>query len=296
MIGRDVTGRDPAGRGVTERTVASDDFYVRFWGVRGSIACPGPSTVKYGGNTSCLEVRCGKHLLIFDAGTGLRPLGLSLMGHGKIDADLFFTHTHFDHVNGLPFFVPMFIKTNRFRLWAGHLIPQYTLKYVLGEMMLAPLFPAPIEVFQSAISYHDFTAGETLKPQPGITLRTTPLNHPNNATGYRIDFAGKSICYVTDTEHVGDEVDLHIVDLARGADIMIYDATYTDEEYPKFKGWGHSTWQVGARLSDLAGVKTFVVFHHDPNHDDAFMDKVAHEVEAARPGSLVAREGLTLKP
>jgi phosphoribosyl 1,2-cyclic phosphodiesterase len=272
------------------------DFLVRFWGVRGSIAVPGPATVRYGGNTSCLEVRCGGHLLIFDAGTGLRPLGLALMAEGALDADLFLTHTHFDHVNGLPFFVPAFVKGNTLRLWAGHLIPQYTLKYVLSEMMMAPLFPAPVEVFQAKLTYHDFRAGQTLTPRPGVTLRTAPLNHPNNATGYRIEYAGKAVCYVTDTEHRDGAIDRTIVDLARGADIMIYDATYTDQEYPKFQGWGHSTWQEGARVADAAGVRTYVIFHHDPGHGDDFMDGVAAEAARARPGTLVAREGMTLRP
>lgn len=273
-----------------------DDFLVRFWGVRGSIACPGPGTVRYGGNTSCLEVRCGPHLMIFDAGTGIRALGLSLAGKGPLDADLFLTHTHFDHVNGLPFFVPAFIKGNKLRLWAGHLIPQYTLKYVLSEMMMAPLFPVPLEVFQAKLTYNDFTAGHTFEPKAGITVRTAPLNHPNNATGYRIECGGKAICYITDTEHLPGKLDQNILGLVKGADIMIYDATYTDQEYAKYQGWGHSTWQEGAKLADAAGVKTYVIFHHDPGHDDDFMDGVAADAERARPGTVVAREGMTLRP
>lgn len=275
---------------------AADDFLVRFWGVRGSIACPGPGTVRYGGNTSCLEVRCGEHLFIFDAGTGLRPLGQSLIGQAPLDIDLYFTHTHFDHVNGLPFFVPAFMKPNRIRLHAGHLVPQYTLKYVLSEMMMAPLFPAPVEVFQAKISYHDFTSGETLKPKAGVTIRTAPLHHPNNATGYRVEYGGKAICYITDTEHKPGGLDKNIVELVRGSDIIIYDATYTDQEYPRFKGWGHSTWQEGMKIAEAAGVKTYVIFHHDPSHNDEFMDQVAEEAKAARPGTIVAREGMTLTP
>ncbi|HEX7931401.1 MAG TPA: MBL fold metallo-hydrolase, partial [Sphingomicrobium sp.] len=165
---------------------SSQEFSVRFWGVRGSISCPGPETVRYGGNTSCIEVRCGDRALIFDAGTGLRPLGAHLDEQGTVDADLFFTHTHFDHICGLPFFSSAYAKTNRFRFWAGHLLPDHTLRYVLSEMMMAPLFPIPISVLGADISFHDFRSGETLHPTPDITVRTVALNHPNGATGYRV--------------------------------------------------------------------------------------------------------------
>ena len=152
------------------------------------------------------------------------------------------------------------------------------------------------EVFASCPSYHDFIAGEVLQPYEGITLRTTALNHPNGATGYRIEYQGKSICYVTDCEHRPDAPDRGIIDLIRDADIFVYDSTYTEEEYPQHKGWGHSTWQEGAKLAELAGVKTFVLFHHDPSHSDSKMDEIARAAEAHRPGTLVAREGMILTP
>lgn len=272
------------------------DFSVTFWGVRGSIACPGPDTVRYGGNTSCLEVKCGGHRLIFDAGTGLRQLGAVLAKEAACDIDLFLTHTHFDHVCGLPFFAPMFIPGNRIRLWAGHLVPEHTLRQVLVEMMMAPLFPVPPEIFQAAVSFNDFHCGDTLTPRPGVTIQTGPMNHPNRATGYRIEFGGRVICYITDTEHFDDHLDHDIVALISGADIVIYDATYTDAEYPKFAGFGHSTWQEGVRLVEAAGAKTLVIFHHDPSHDDGFMDVVAREADDARSGTIVAREGMTLRP
>ncbi|NKB55701.1 MAG: MBL fold metallo-hydrolase [Alphaproteobacteria bacterium] len=273
-----------------------DEFSVTFWGVRGSIACPGPETVRYGGDTSCLEVVCGDYRMIFDGGTGLRKLGGVLAGQGPIDSDIFFTHSHFDHVCGLPFFAPFFIPGNRFRLWAGHLLPEHTLKQVLVEMMMAPLFPVPPEIFQAGVSYNDYACGDVLTPHEGVTVRTAPLNHPNRATGYRIEFDGKSICYITDTEHFGDGIDQNIARLIAGADIVIYDSTYTDEEYPRFKGFGHSTWQEGVRLVEAAQAKTLVIFHHDPSHDDDFMDDIAKQAEAERPGTLVAREGMTLRP
>jgi len=177
-------------------------FSVRFWGVRGSIACSGPRTARYGGNTSSLEVRCGGRMLLFDGGTGLRYLGNSLVDSGQLDVDLFLTHTHFDHVCGLPFFKPFFQPQNRFRLWAGHLAEGMTLRRVLGEFMMAPLFPVPPQVFRARMEYREFKAGETLRPADGVAVRTATLNHPDGATGYRVEYGGRSVCYLTDTEHV----------------------------------------------------------------------------------------------
>lgn len=271
-------------------------FSVRFWGVRGSIACAGDRHRKYGGNTSCLEVRCGEHLLVFDAGTGLRALGDHLVAERTLRGDLFLTHTHLDHIVGLPFFAPLFDPDSRFRLWAGHLQPRLTLLEALCKFMAAPLFPVPPQIFTGNVSFHDFIAGETLEPQVGVRVRTAPLNHPNGATGYRIDYNGRAICYVTDTEHAEGAPDQKILDLIHGADIVIYDSSYTDAEYPKYKGWGHSTWQEGVRLCDRADVELLVLFHHDPSHDDKTMDQIAKEAATARPGTVVAREGMVLRP
>lgn len=271
------------------------NFLVRFWGVRGSIAAPGPATARYGGNTSSIEVRCGDRLILLDAGTGLRTLGIGLLAETPLEADLFFTHTHFDHVCGLPFFKPFFQPQNGFRLWAGHLAAGMTLQRVLREFMMAPLFPVPPEVFRARMEYRDFRAGDTLEPAPGIVVRTAPLNHPDGATGYRIEYGGKSVCYVTDTEHVPGTPDRNVLGLIAGADIVIYDSMFTDEEYARsYVGWGHSTWQEAVRLAKAAAVKQLVVFHHDPDHDDERLDAIAREVEAALPGALLAREGLTL--
>ncbi len=273
-----------------------DDLSVRFWGVRGSVATPGPDYVRYGGNTSCVEMRCAGRLLIFDAGTGLRPLGNSLKADGVIDADLFFSHTHFDHVVGLPFFSPLYDAENSFRFWSGHLTAQPGLSAVLKQMMQAPLFPVPFDIFGASIAFKDFMASETLEPYPGVVVRTGSLNHPNGATGYRVEHGGKSACYVTDTEHRPGEPNRDILELVEGADILIYDCTYTDEEYPAYAGWGHSTWQEGARLCDAAGVGQLAIFHHDPSHDDRVMDGIARAAERKRPGTVVAREGMILRP
>ena len=269
---------------------------MRFWGVRGSIACPGPDTVRYGGNTSCVEIRCGGHLMVFDGGTGLRLLGNELMATGHpADLDLFYSHTHFDHICGLPFFAPCYDARSRIRIWAGHLNGK-GIEMVLNGMMIAPLFPIPMGIFTAAIDFNDFAAGQVLSPHPGIRLSTGPLNHPNEATGYRLEYEGKVVAYITDTEHRPGGFDANVLKLIDGADVMIYDASYTDAEYPSHQNWGHSTWQEGMRLADAAGVKTLVIFHHDPGHDDAFMDQVAADAALARPGTIVAQEGLVLRP
>jgi phosphoribosyl 1,2-cyclic phosphodiesterase len=273
-----------------------NDFFVRFWGVRGSIACPGPDTAIYGGNTPCIEIRCGSDLLVFDAGTGLRELGKSIATAGITDVDLFLSHTHVDHIIGFPFFCYAFKPENALRVWSGHLDGGRTTESVLRQFMSEPLFPVPVDIFGADVSYRDFSAGETLTPRDGVTLRTAALNHPQNATGYRVEFAGKSICYVTDTEHFEDGPDRNILGLIDGADIVIYDSMFSDAEYPDYKGWGHSTWEEGARLCEAANVGTFVVFHHLPDRTDADLDVLAQAVDRMRAGSVVAREGMTLSP
>ena len=274
----------------------STDFYVRFWGVRGSIACCAADYLRYGGNTSCLEIRCGDYIMVFDAGTGIRPLGKQLVAKLPVVADVFFTHTHLDHLIWLPFFAPLYKPNSEIRIWSGHLEPPMTFKDAIGHLMAPPLFPVPPTVFVSEPEFRDFRAGDVLTPSPGVTLRTAPLNHPNGATGYRVEWHGKSICYITDNEHIPGRPDPVLLDLIRDTDIFIYDCSYTDEEYPTYEGWGHSTWQEGVRLADAARVKQLVLFHHDPSHNDTAMDRIAADAAEARPGTVTAREGMILQP
>lgn len=271
------------------------DFWLKFWGVRGSVACPGNDTVKYGGNTSCIEVHCGEYNLIFDAGTGLKNLGDSLPPGKQLNYDIFLTHSHMDHVNGFPFFKPAYSAATRLKLWAGHLKPHHkSIEEITRNLMDQPFFPITVDLLAATLIFNDFTFGETIEISKDITLQTAPLNHPGGGTGYRVNYAGRSLCYVTDTEHTPGKPDQNILKLIEGADVLIYDSNFTDDEFPDYVSWGHSTWQEGVRLANTAGVKTFVAFHHDPAHIDPVMDEIAAELEEERPGSVVAREGMVL--
>jgi phosphoribosyl 1,2-cyclic phosphodiesterase len=264
-----------------------------FWGVRGSIACPSPSHVRYGGNTSCLEITAGGHTIILDSGTGIRPLGVQMSEQGVRTAALLMTHTHWDHINGFPFFGPGFDAQSEFRIMAGHLA-QGSIRDVLAGQMTQPTFPVPLEAMQARMTFEDFKAGDTIDLFPGVTARTTALNHPNGATGYRIEAGGRSICYVTDTEHVPGKPDKNVLGLIEGADLVVYDATYTDAEFESKVGWGHSTWQEAVRLAKEARVKRLALFHHDPSHTDDRMDAIGAEAKEAFGDAVVAAEGMVL--
>lgn len=269
---------------------------VRFWGVRGSIPCPGPNTVRYGGNTSCVEVRCGEHLLIFDAGSGLRAFGLELAGQGaSLDADLFLSHGHIDHLIGLPFFGPAFVKGNHLRLWAGNLKPAGGIQETVRKLMSYPLFPIEIEVASGSVEFSDFDPGDVLTPRPGIKVMTAALNHPGGATGYRVEFGGRAMAYVTDTELSSAAFAPALLELVRDASAVVIDTTYTDAELPEHVGWGHSSWQQAVRLANEAGVGKLFLYHHDPEHDDDEMDRIAAAAAEARPGTVVAREGVLVE-
>ena len=278
--------------------ISSTSLSIKFWGTRGSIPCPGPDTVKYGGNTTCFEILCGSKRIIIDAGTGIRSLGKQIMLEEKnlLDADLFFTHTHMDHIQGLPFFAPLYNANSDVRLHAGHLAgDKYDLHGIIGTMLMKdPVFPVPSSLIEKACSFNDYKCGQEFDLDGGILIKTGQLNHPNGACGYRIEFEGKIIAVCTDTEHFEDRIDENVLALAQNADIMVYDAAYTEESYPNFKGWGHSTWQEAIKVADAANVKQTFLFHHEPSHSDEIMDKIAQEVALIKDGVRPAVEGETI--
>jgi len=270
-------------------------FDIRFWGVRGSIACPSTSHIKYGGNTSCIEVMVGDRTFILDAGTGIRNLGTEFLKRDVRDTHLLMTHTHWDHINGFPFFVPAYDPNRSIHIMAGHLGHRDGgIQGALAAQMDSPMFPVPLEAMQAKLRFEDFEAGDQFKLYPDVNIRTAPLRHPNGATGYRIEYDGKAVCYITDTEHIPGEPDQKILELIEGADLVIYDCMYTEEQFATKIGWGHSTWNEGLALCQAANVKKFAIFHHEPDHDDDIMDGIEAEAQAVWEHCFAAREGMVV--
>jgi phosphoribosyl 1,2-cyclic phosphodiesterase len=268
---------------------------VKFWGVRGSIACPTPDHMVYGGNTSCIEVSDGDNRLILDAGTGLRALGQDILQNSGVSGILLFTHTHWDHICGFPFFTPFYLPGRTFRVMAGHLSDNGGIKSVLASQMATPTFPVPLAALKAQMHYEDFRSGDTLSDLfPGLVARTGALNHPDGATGYRLEWHGKVVCYITDVEHQPGILDAGLLDLIEGADLVIYDCTYTDAQFAEKVGWGHSTWQQGVRLCRAANVKQLAIFHHNPDHTDDVMAGIEREAKAVWGGTIVARDHMVI--
>jgi phosphoribosyl 1,2-cyclic phosphodiesterase len=273
---------------------------IRFWGVRGSIASPGAHTALVGGNTSCVEIETADGVIILDAGTGIRALGDDLVRR-KIDrAHLLLSHLHWDHIQGLPFFVPAWLPSSRLDVIGARSTssPQLGLEESLSLQMQPPHFPVRLADMRSHLAFREIESGDAIAiGQARVSAEV--LNHPGGVMGYRIESGGRAIVYATDTEHRSDGVDRALVRLARDADVLIYDAMYTEDEYAgrcggSKVGWGHSTWEAGIAVADAAGVGQLVLFHHDPARTDAQVDAIERDAAARRPGTIAAREGVEL--
>jgi phosphoribosyl 1,2-cyclic phosphodiesterase len=278
---------------------------ITFWGVRGSIPTPGVGTELVGGNTSCVEVQAGPTRLVFDGGTGLRLLGKKLLGQLPITAHMFFSHVHWDHIQGFPFFEPAFVAGNVFHLYGARKLSR-TLEETLAGQMDHPNFPVHLSAMGAKMAFRNLAEGEAVDidgGKEGEPARVTSVsgNHPQGVLAYRVECGGKSAVYATDTEHHEGKVDENLVRIAEGADVLIYDSQYMPEEYDgtagglsSKRGWGHSTYEEGARIARIAGVSRLVLFHHDPGHDDAFVRQKELRAQALFPDTVAAREGLTL--
>jgi phosphoribosyl 1,2-cyclic phosphodiesterase len=264
---------------------------LRFWGVRGSTPTPVAQNLGYGGNTSCLEIRLpDEDLFIFDAGTGLRDLGLTLSGNpgdAAREIHLFLTHYHWDHIQGLPFFNPLYNPNCSITFYAS--CYACALKESLEGQMITPYFPITLDLAASKRSFNNL-GGEPIT-LGDLTVEPFPLNHPQGAGGYRIESKGAVIVYATDREHGHVKLDAVMRDYAQDADVLIHDAQYTLEEYPRYKGYGHSTWEEAVNVAQQCNVKQLVLFHHDPNHDDETVATIETNARARFPNTVGAREG-----
>jgi phosphoribosyl 1,2-cyclic phosphodiesterase len=281
----------------------SGELIVKFWGTRGSIPAPGPETLKYGGNTSCVEVRCGGEIIILDAGTGIRDLGTKLLKEMPVKASILFSHMHWDHIQGIPFFRPAYVPGNEFRLY-GNKDWDTKLEYALKWQMQSPNFPVTLEEMNTVgarMEYIDIDAGSVFRigDTEQITVRSIELRHPDKAFGFRLEYGDKSMVYATDTESL-PKPDEKLVELAYGVDLLIHDAQYTTEEYygvnrdPR-RTWGHSTPEAAAEVAIAANAKKLVLFHHDPYHDDVIVDQMRVIAAAIFPETVAASEGMVIE-
>jgi phosphoribosyl 1,2-cyclic phosphodiesterase len=270
---------------------------LRFWGTRGSLPSPGPATQRYGGNTPCTELRIGDLVIIIDAGTGIRELGNSLMKEFKgkpVEAHMFIGHTHWDHIQGIPFFTPLYLPQNKFTIYGVHGTTQ-SFAEVLSAQMSPTYFPVAMKELSSRINVVELSRVTNLGP---VKISYHYLNHPGITVGYRFESKDWIVSYISDHEpygklnesgEFGDKEDADIAKFVQGSDLLISEAQYTEEEYKLKRSWGHSTFTDVIDLALKAEVKQLALFHHDPSHTDEMMDKFVEDCQA-----YIQKKGKTL--
>jgi phosphoribosyl 1,2-cyclic phosphodiesterase len=268
---------------------------VRFWGVRGSTPTPQPENLRYGGNTSCVEVRMNGQTCVLDCGTGFRNLGkhMEADANGRpVSAHIFLSHFHWDHIQGIPFFAPLYHNAkNEFTFHSAS--RNRGLQAVLAEQMASPYFPVKMTEMAAKREFRELQPdklhlGECL-------VSSVWLNHPQGCLGFRLEHKGKVVVYATDNEPGDPEFDRNLRKLAEGADVLIYDAQYLPEEYTARKqGWGHSHWREAVNVVMESGAKELVLFHHDPDHTDECIDSVVAKAREFYPRVRAASEGMQI--
>ena len=276
---------------------------IKFWGARGSIPVCGKQYLKYGGSTTCVEVRSKKdELIIVDAGSGIRLLGKELLKNSHHVFNMIFTHSHWDHVLGFPFFAPIYNKNTRIKIM-GCSFSSDPVREIIAKTMQPPGFPVKFEEISARFDFDSFCS--TGSEIAGINVSPIELSHPNQGLGYKFTEAGKSFVFLTDNElgyiHPGGQPPEAYAAFARGADLLVHDADYTPEEYPRRRTWGHSTWEQALELALSAGVRALGLFHHNQDRSDAGIDAIVAQCSrrARRAGArlkcFAVREGQTVK-
>ena len=270
---------------------------IRFWGVRGSIPVPGPSTLIYGGNTPCLDIlTAAGQMLIIDAGTGIRSLGQVLQekNSGRVEAKIFLSHTHWDHIQGLPFFAPLANRRNKIHVYGRRRLGKQ-LEEILAGQFIEPYLPFAYRSLDATLRVQEVEAGEIIAVGEGTTVTVADLNHPGGALGFRIEDHGLVFVYCCDTGHDLNSVNEDIVTLASGADLLVHDAHFPSQELSrKFSDWGHSSWYDAATIANVAGAKALGLFHYAPDMDDEQLDQISKKARAYFPRTIMTREGMVL--
>ncbi|WP_081972546.1 MBL fold metallo-hydrolase [Leptolyngbya sp. KIOST-1] len=286
-----VRAGDPA---QSEPRPVEQTFTLTFWGVRGNIPAPGADTVRYGGNTACVEVLVGGQRLIFDGGSGLRVLGCHLMEQGPpVDAHLFFTHTHWDRIQGFPFFAPAFVPATQLNIYGAPALNGASIKQRLMDQMLRPNFFKPLQTMAATMAFHNIAAGDSIC-LGDVVVETWSLNRHTGALGYRVSWRDIVLVYATDTDPTQTSLDPNLLMLTSGADVLIFDGTYADTAYSDPNGAGLAPWHLGVEVARASQVKHLVLFHHDPCHSDDQLDQLERQVQTSFAPTRLAREGMTL--
>lgn len=267
---------------------------IKFWGVRGSVPCAYPDFLEFGGNTSCVELEILGRTIILDAGTGLPWLGNDLLKRGVRDMHLLMSHFHNDHTAGLNYFKPMYIPGHTVRIKAALNYGDLRIEDLIRNHMTEELHPVQYDNLGSDMICEGFHAGDTFNLFEGVQVKTYMLDHPAGCTAYRIEAEGKVLVYATDTEHKPGSPDLGLVEHMRDADLVIYDCTYTEEELPSKNGWGHSTWNEGVKLCQLANVKRMAMYHYSPDYNDSNVRSMVQQASSAWSGAFGAKEGMEI--
>jgi len=270
---------------------------VTFWGVRGSIPTPGPETVRIGGNTSCVEVRTPDgDLLILDAGTGIRPLGLALQARceERVIGHIFLSHTHWDHIQGLPFFPPARRRGNRFTILGEKRVDE-RLERVLAWQYMDTYLPFALKEMEADILIKEIRDGETVVLGEHTLVTAQRIDHPGGSFAYRIRWHGLSVVYATDLRHPPTGLDEQLIELAHEANLLIHDAHFSPEEAQRFPDWGHSSWGQAIAFAEAAHVGQLALFHYSPSATDDMLEGLEKELQVEHPHIFLSREGLTVR-
>lgn len=274
----------------------ADRFDLRICGARGTLPLSGPAGSRYGGNTSCLRLRHGARLAVLDAGSGIVPLGKALVDQGVTQIDILLSHAHYDHVIGLPFFAPLHKPGVTVTLWYAGCAVAPDGATLLDQLIRAPFLPFTPADLRCDLRFAVLPQAGEVALGGGTVVTTAPVNHPGGAVGMRVARGEASFVYVPDFEHDDGPMDDALVRLMAGTDLALLDCTYSPEEYPHYRGFGHSHWRRCSELAARAGVGRFALFHHNFTSTDAQIDAMEAAAQAAAPTAFAAREGMVLSP